>query len=228
MNTSGVEATLSGKGLFKNELIPQRNKFLLDECKQAAKRMGQNNVNEDVFMLAFEGLRDEILNLYSFYSLEEITDVMYLGAKGDLGDNVSISFRTFATWFKEYHKNYRSNLIKRIKANPNQLQIESKPVEKDFTIEDAKEHLNSVIEDFKISANLYAFSYDIFEKYGLTSIYTDNKELYNRRGRAIVKEKNNNSMSSFMRKSNIGTHEAETAGKIEALKVFLESEIKNQ
>jgi len=228
MNTEAVEKSLNGDNQFKNSLIPQRNKFLLDECKDAAKRMGQFNVNAEVFTLAFEGLRDEIISLYSFYSLEEISSVLLLGAKGELGDNVSISFRTFVSWFKEYHNNYRKNLIKQIKPNLNIKQISSVKSEVPFTKDDAISHLNEVLDDYKIGGNIYGFSYNIFEKYGLTNLYSDNKDSYDSRGKTVVRERNNMSISSYMRKAAIGEDEIENAGKIEALKDFLDSEIKNK
>ena len=52
MNTQPYQLTQAGKNLWKNQLIPQRNRFLVEELEKAVRRMGQSNVDPSVHEIA--------------------------------------------------------------------------------------------------------------------------------------------------------------------------------
>jgi hypothetical protein len=228
MDISGLQQTYSGKNLFKNQLIPQRNKFLLDECKSAAKRMGQTKVDEEVFVIASKDLISEVEENFSHYSLDEISDVMRRGAIGELGDNISISARTILSWFRVYKTDVRPKLTKKMKPSSAPQLSEGKKESRTLTQEEVAEYLKFVRECFDSGEPLYSVSYDIFHEAGLTSLYEDNKDKYNARGRAIVKTEKSNisSYDDFLRRKDV-SKEAESeirAAKVEALRDFLNDE----
>lgn len=221
MSTIGVETTLSGKNLFKNNLIPQRNKFILDEVKLAAKRMGQYKIDPEVFAITAKDVISEVERSYSYYSLEELEEVFRLGAMGKLGDNVSISMRTVLSWLEKYAQEYRAMLMRQIK--PSELMIEERAGDsRDMTEEEVYSYLDVVVDYYKEGQPMYSFSYDIFANAGLTDLFNEKKEHYMKLGKASIRQMQDNAISSAIYKAiDTGEDNAVKLGKVEALKDFL-------
>lgn len=218
-----IKSSIQGTNLYKNQLIPQRKRFVLDEVKLAAKRMGQNKIDEEIFRVAAKDLIDEIERAYFFYSLEEIAEVMRMGATGQLGDSVSISSRTFISWFKEYKQNQRPKLFSAYRSSQtNVLTARSESRDGTLSDEEYKEYKEYVIDEYRKqgdSALLFSFTYDIFKKNGETDIYEDNKEKYDLMATALLREKSAAKGRSF--NSYVSEGSVVSQAKVLALKDYL-------
>ncbi len=235
MEYSAVQKTLSGENLFKNTEIPVRNAELYKAVKEASRRMGQHSfdsVTQPIYDLAQSDLQYEVEMYYKNYSMEEIKNVLHLGSTGKLGDNFSISSKTVIGWFTFYNNGYRRELIKKIKANPNQKQLPEKTKPK-FTKEDALKHLREAKLDFDEGRPLlsYVYTYDILDKYGIINFSTKEKIVFYEQAKAVsrteAKEKVSKgelSIGAYKSLLNIDKSETfETTAKRLALKNFFEN-----
>ena len=100
MNTQPLKNTESKVNIWKDTDPAERNMKLNNAIIAARKRMGQHSGDPDVYNMAKMDTIEIINENYSWFSVDEIEDVLYLGASGLIGDNIAISTRTIGTWFR--------------------------------------------------------------------------------------------------------------------------------
>lgn len=164
MNTQAYQLTRDQKNLWKNELIPQRNKFLADECKLAIKRMGQRSADAEIVRIAILDTQKLIENKFEWYSLDEIKEVLRLGSIGELGENNFFSSKTVAQWFRFYSKDYRQNVARLAKPDTKFLPKASKPQR--LTSEQVDEYEKEMYKLYHEDGTLFSATYDILSRYG--------------------------------------------------------------
>jgi hypothetical protein len=185
MNTEPYNQTLEGTRLFKHQLRPQRNLWALEQIKEAFTRNGQYRVDLEIHEFVTKDFVEELEARYSHYSMDEIEEILKLGAKGELGDTVAISSRTICGWLRIYKKDYRPKLAAFCKSESIELPQAEEP--KRLTPEELQKYIDERRQDFYDNGTLFATTYDILEKYEKIKVTDDEIMRYVRQARTQVK-----------------------------------------
>lgn len=164
MNANPYRKTIEGENLFKNQLIPQRNAWILDQVKTAFKRAGQYKADSDIIDLVTTDLKTEIENRFGHYSMDEIESILILGAKGELGETTAISSRSVSGWLRAYEKEYRRFLAAFCKSERKEpLKIE-RP--RKLTDEEMDEYIQAMYDQYHEDGTVYSMTFELMWKYG--------------------------------------------------------------
>lgn len=185
MNTKPYNQTLEGIRLFKHQLRPQRNLWALEQIKEAFTRNGQYRVDVEIHEFVTKDFVEELEARYSHYSMDEIEEILKLGAKGELGDTVAISSKTICAWLRTYKKEYRPKLAAFCKSEAKELPESEEP--KRLTPEELQKYIEERRKDFYENGTLFATTYDILEKYEKIKVSDDEIMRYVRQARIQVK-----------------------------------------
>lgn len=173
MKTQSFTKTKEGIDLWKDLPEPIRNGRLHKAIIQARERIGQHNIDAGVYEIAKKDTKEIIEENYSWFSIDEIEDVFYLGAIGHLGDNISISTRTIANWFSTYIFQYRTKIFEYIKSK--QKALPESTEQRRLTEEELQDFIQNTYEAYHETGYVASFVWDILDKYG--KIKNTNEEI---------------------------------------------------
>ena len=165
MNTEPFKLTLQGTNLYKNSLIPQRNKFVYEQVESAAIRMGQQNFTKSVMDLAVLDFKMICESRMDYYSLEEIASVLQLGALGELGDAIGMSSRTLASWVRNYQDNYRKKVARYYEDN-DVVALHEPEKSKELSEQEKKDCFEEAYHDYFETGEISVFLHDLFLEWG--------------------------------------------------------------
>lgn len=184
MNIQAFTKTKSGKDLFKNILIPQRNKFIVDQCQLALKRIGQRAIDTGIVNTAIVDTQKLIEKRYGWYSLDEIEEVFKLGGLGEIGDNNYFSSKTVAEWFRNYHNDERRRVAKKAKEMMPKIELPERS-QKGLTEKEVKEYAEEMRSQYHSDRTIFTYTFDLLEKYGIISLTITQKWEYMEKAKPI-------------------------------------------
>ena len=163
MNADPYRKTLEGANLFRNQLVPQRNAWILEQVQTAFKRAGQYKTDSDIIDLVTTDLKTEIENRFSHYSMDEIENILVLGAKGELGETTAISSRSVSGWLRTYEKEYRRFLAAFCKSERKEpLKIEAP---RKLTDQELDQYIKSMYDQYHEDGTVFSSTFDLLWKY---------------------------------------------------------------
>ena len=163
MNADAYRKTLEGANLFRNQLLPQRNAWILEQVQTAFKRAGQYKTDSDIIDLVTTDLKTEIEKRFSHYSMDEIENILVLGAKGELGETTAISSRSVSGWLRNYEKEYRRFLAAFCKSERKEpLKIEAP---RKLTDEELDQYIKSMYDQYHEDGTVFSSTFDLLWKY---------------------------------------------------------------
>ena len=191
-------------------------KFSQKQIKDIDANISGNKLKELINLAIFEsGFKTEniselilliikdIFADFSYMTLSEVTLAFRKGIRGDLGEYMGLSVRTFYTWLKTYNQTIKSEAIKSLQS----IKKEVENINDDERKEYYKRWLQSHIDDFKRHRNgeeikIYDFGhifYDYCIKHSIGYLTNLEKEaLYDKaRTNTIRKHSSVNAKSAF-------------------------------
>jgi hypothetical protein len=183
-------------------------------------------MNKSVFEITFTDLFEHIQEKFSFYSIEEIKDIMKLGAKGELGDKVSINTRTVIGWFTLYETEYRKKIKSAYDAKNFTPQLDSGIKDPERQRKVILDDMNQIKIDYIENKDQYHCSgvlYDIAFKWGIKDdlgncdTYHQEKEKYRIKALSMRQNVIRNSMTEF---SSMQEYTDAKAGKVKDLDYY--------
>jgi len=201
MNLKPYIATLEGQKIWRNQLIPQRNKALADMLLLAAKRMGQNSIDADVYKIAQIDMQNAVNDRLHYFSMEEIEELLRLGATGELNakdaktqNNGHFSAKNILDWVRVYLSDYRPKLaaIHREQAP----QLPPAEVRKELTEDDIDDYLRDMREHFTETGQTFSFTYDLLRRRRGLELSVSERDLIAAEARVRLEERQKNKLAS--------------------------------
>ena len=156
--------------MFKNQLIPQRNRAIADSLLLCAKLMGQSSIDEEVYKLAQKEFLKACESTMAHWSMDEICDLIRLGAIGELVDpktktpnNTHFCAKNVMEWVRVYREHYRPKLVRLCKSEAKALPEAKEP--KKLSEQEVDEYVKEMYRQYHEDGTLYADTFRILKKY---------------------------------------------------------------